>query len=108
MDDDIVDGRPAAAEDAPPTAEPATFTLRSSDDATSPIVVDLGRCRRKQIKLLKRGEGPLVKEVDEVIEQVRAALAQDLEGKTLVPLVLIYRQKRKRSRQPTAALFPQP
>jgi hypothetical protein len=105
MDDEIADAKPAPAQDLPTADAPAPITLRSSGDVTAPIVVDLGRRRRKQIKQLKRRKGPLVEEVDDVIAQVRAALAADLDGKTLVPIVMVYKQKKKRARSAPTALF---
>jgi hypothetical protein len=72
------------------------------EHAVPPIVVDLGKKKRKQIKQLKKGTGPLWKEVESVIEQVRGELGGELADKTLVPLVLIYRKKSRRSRSVTS------
>jgi uncharacterized protein DUF6200 len=106
MDDEFAGAKPEPDADAPPAAEsPTVPSLRSSPDVTAPIVVDLGGRRRKEIKELKRGEGPLVAEVGDVVEQVRAALAE-LDGKTLVPVVLVYKKKRKRTRQATTRVIP--
>jgi hypothetical protein len=66
-------------------------------DAT-PIVIDLGKVKRKSIKELKRGEGPLLAELDQVVANVRESLGPDAAGKELVPLVVLYRPKRKRRR----------
>ena len=62
-----------------------------------PIVVDLGKKKKKQIRNLKRGRGPLLEDVADVVEKVRASLADQLAGKELVPVVIVYRQKKKRS-----------
>ncbi len=70
---------------------------RFSKGTSAPVLVDLGRKRGKQLKQLKRGEGPLVDELADVIEQVREQLAGDLEGKTILPVVLIYERRRKSS-----------
>jgi hypothetical protein len=59
-----------------------------------PIVVDLGKVSRRRIKRLKRGEGPLRVEIDEVMERIRAQLDPELSGKTLVPVIVVYRRKR--------------
>lgn len=61
-----------------------------------PLVVDQGKVGSKAIKQLKRGVGKLPGEVSEVIEQVRAQLGADAAGKDLVPVVLVYKVKRKR------------
>jgi len=108
MGDAIADAKlEPAVEDLPTADAPAALTPASSGDVAAPIVVDLGRRRGKQIKQLKRGEGPLVREVDDVIAQVRAGLAADLDGKTLVPLVVVYKQKKKRARPAPTGPFSQ-
>jgi len=63
-----------------------------------PIVVDLGKRRRKRIKALKRGSGKLMEEVAAALEQVRNSLGDAHLNNQLVPVVFLYRQKRKRSR----------
>ena len=74
--------------------------VQSSDsvrvEALTPIVVDLGKRSKKKIRNLKEGHGELMVEVGEAIQQVRATGA--VEGKDLVPVVLIYRQKNRTSR----------
>jgi hypothetical protein len=65
----------------------------------APIVIDLGKVRRAKIKKLKRGEGPLLDEVNEALEQVRQQLGGD---KQLVPVVLVYAKKSRKRR----SLFP--
>jgi hypothetical protein len=108
MDDTIADATPKSTRVDPPTGDAALEFAASHlhSEVTAPIVVDLGRRRAKQIKKLRQGKGPLISEINDVIAQVRSALAADLDGKTLVPLVVVYKQKkRKRVRPaPTAAL----
>ena len=74
--------------------------------ATAPVLVDLGKKRRKQIKQLKRGGGPLLAELADVVEQVRIELAGDLDGKILLPVVLIYEKKEARAPFGLPAIFP--
>jgi hypothetical protein len=63
-----------------------------------PIVIDVGKVRPKRIKDLKRGQGKLVLEVAEAVEQIRRGLGPEAAGKQLVPVVLVYRRRRaKRS-----------
>jgi hypothetical protein len=62
-----------------------------------PIIVELGKQRPKDIKRLKRGEGKLWDEVVDVVEEVSAQLGDTANGKTIVPVVLIYRKKEKRN-----------
>jgi len=106
MDDEFAGAKPEPDAEVPPAAEsPTALSPRRSPDVTAPIVVDLGGRRRKEIKELKRGEGPLVAEVGDVVEQVRAAL-DDLNGTTLVPVVLVYKKKRKRTPPVTTRVIP--
>ncbi len=61
-----------------------------------PVVVDLGTVKRKQIKALKQGHGPLLDELAGVISQVREGLGSEADGKTILPVVVLYRQRPKR------------
>jgi len=71
--------------------------MAEPDSAPSPpIIVDLGKVGGKRIKQLKQGRGPLAAEVDQVIEAVRSELGEDGEGKEILPVVLLYRRKRKK------------
>lgn len=65
-------------------------------DTTTPIVIDLGKQKRKQLKALKKGEGKLVDEVYESIQQVGHDLGVEAQGKAIVPIVVIYERKTKR------------
>jgi hypothetical protein len=61
----------------------------------APIVVDLGKEKSKTLRALKNGEGPLMHDVESVLDDVRAK-SSELAGKELVPIVIIYRKKPKR------------
>lgn len=74
-------------------------------EVTQPIVIDLGKQRRKHIKRLKRGQGKLWDEVVDVIEEVNYQLGEEAEGKVLVPIVMVYRKKRKKRKRGNL-LFP--
>jgi len=67
-------------------------------EVTAPIIVSLGKKKRKAIKQLKRGKGSVMTEVMDVIDQVQETLGAQAEGKILVPVVLIYRRKVRRFR----------
>ena len=67
-------------------------------EVTQPIIINLGKKRRKHIKRLKKGKGKLWDEVLDVLEEVEASMGEDAEGKTIVPVVMVYRQKSKRRR----------
>ena len=64
----------------------------------APIVIDLGKTRRKRIKQLKRGRGRLMDEIRQAVNDVRINLSEEDQGKEFVPVVLLYRSKRKRNR----------
>ena len=51
--------------------------------ANPPIVIDLGKQKKKRIKQLKKGRGRLVDRVNEVVAQVRAELGAEAAGKEL-------------------------
>jgi hypothetical protein len=62
----------------------------------APIIIDLGKEKRKRIKDLKRGRGKLMAEVAGVINEARMNLGSEADGKEFIPVILIYRRKRKR------------
>jgi hypothetical protein len=74
------------------------ITTYAAPEVTAPIIVSLGKKKRRVIKRLKRGKGPAMDEVMDVIDQVQANLGPQAEGKILVPVVVVYRQKQRRMR----------
>lgn len=64
----------------------------------SPIVIDLGKKKRKVIKKLKRGTGSAMDEVQQALAEVRASLGAEGTNREIVPVVLIYQKKTRRSR----------
>ena len=72
-----------------PASEPAN---------AAPIVINLGKVRGGRIKKLEKGEGPLLDEVNEVMEQVRAQLGESAREARLVPVVMVYRKKPRKRR----------
>ncbi len=67
-------------------------------EVTEPIIIDLGKQKRKQIKKLLKGRGKLLSEVESVVVEATSVLGEELEGKVILPLVLVYRKKPKRRR----------
>jgi hypothetical protein len=66
--------------------------VSSTQSAQSPLVVDIGKKSRKQVRQLRDGEGKLLAEVSALIEQLRTSgsihpLAQ--------PVIVVVREKRK-------------
>lgn len=86
------------------TPAPSSLETASEPQVVNPVIVDLGKVKRKHIKRLKRGEGRLADEVLDVMDEVSEVLGDDLEGSSLVPIVLIYERKRKKGRRRTIEL----
>lgn len=84
-----------AADVSPQNAEAAGEVV----EVVTPIVVDLGRRRAKQIKALKKGRGKLMDELAEVLEEVYLSLGDEADGKTLVPVVVLYGKKKKKRKR---------
>jgi len=62
-----------------------------------PIVVNLGKKKKKQIKKLKKGRGPLIFKVYENVEVAKSRIGkEELKDKVLVPLVMLYKEKKKK------------
>lgn len=78
------------------------------DLVVPPIVVDLGKTRRRRIKDLKRGRGKLVDEVQDVMTRVRDDLGPSADGKQLIPIVIVYKRKTKKRRRRRGAGMPFP
>ncbi|HKY55945.1 MAG TPA: hypothetical protein VJM08_16640 [Anaerolineales bacterium] len=82
-------------------------SIGTSTEMTQPVIIDLGRQKRRALKNLKRGEGKLWNDVLDVVEEVKDLLGTDAEGKVLVPVVLIYRERARRQRINLDRLLPQ-
>jgi hypothetical protein len=67
-------------------------------EITEPIIVNLGKQKRKRIRRLMKGRGKLWSDVDSVIDEASTMLGDELEGKTILPIVLVYRRSPKRKR----------
>ena len=72
--------------------------VNTSSEMTQPVIIDLGKQKNRALKNLKTGKGKLWGEVLDVVEEVKDRLGTDADGKVLVPVVLIYREKPKRKR----------
>jgi hypothetical protein len=72
------------------TVPPVAYT------AGTPIVIEAGKVRRKLVRQLKRGRGRLADEVAQAVAEVHASFGEEADGKEFVPVVLVYRRKRKR------------
>jgi len=70
-----------------------------------PIVVDLGKKKKKEIKALKRGEGELAAEVQSAIADIKESLGAESASKELIPVVVVYKKKPKNGGRLRLPLF---
>lgn len=79
----------------------------SGNNTPVPFVVDLGKARRGAVRKLKQGRGRLMEEAQDVIDEVRAGLGAEGNGKEIVPIIMVYRKKnRRKGRKGGFSLFP--
>lgn len=74
---------------------------KESDSAINsypPVIINMGKVKKKKIKRLKKGKGPLFDEVLDTIEEVAGDLNGEADEKVIVPIVILYRRKRGRRR----------
>jgi hypothetical protein len=67
-----------------------------SNTVSRPVVIDLGKVKRRAAKRLKKGQGPLVSDVSEAVEAAVAGLGEAAEGAVIVPVVVLFERKPKR------------
>ena len=84
------------------------LTTPAYQTEVAPIIIDLGKEKKKRIKDLKRGRGRLMDEVAGVIHEARMNLGSEADGKEFIPVILIYRKKRKRKGGSLALPLPFP
>lgn len=72
----------------------------------APVILDLGKTKRKKIKQLRQGRGKLLGDVEDAMKEISASLGDQADGKQLVPVVLVYKQKTKKRRGGGGGLFP--
>ncbi len=65
----------------------------------TPVVVEMGELSRKKLKAFKKGEGPLMDDVLEVLEDVAAELGEEASDKTFVPIVMLHEKKPKKKKR---------
>ena len=80
------------------TAMATTNVTEPGKSSTSPpIVVDLGKRPRKQIKKLTQGRGKLLDEVDTVMQELK--ISGKITG-TALPVVIVVKQKARQTAFP--------
>jgi hypothetical protein len=79
----------------------------TTPDLGTPVVIDLGKARKRNIRKLKRGRGKLYDETQDVIDDIRAGLGPQADGKEVLPVIVVYqRKRRKRRNRGGGSLFP--
>ena len=69
------------------------------------IVVNFGKVSRSSLKKLRRGRGKLMTELDEVLAQVKHEIGSEIEGREIVPVVLVCQKKRRKRRRGLLSLI---
>lgn len=77
------------------TAEQKT-DQESNVTTVEATIIKVGKQRKRRIRQLKRGEGRLAQKVDLTLGQVTSMLGEELEGKKVIPVILLYRKKSSR------------
>jgi len=67
-------------------------------EVLTPVIVPLGKKKKKAIKQLKRGKGRAMDEVMDVVEQVQTNLGEAAAGKVILPVIVVYSKKQRRFR----------
>jgi len=68
----------------------------ATNDGTTdaPIVVDFGKHKRKLVKQLRQGKGKLADQVNQTVEELRAAGTISASSQ---PVIIVVREKRRRN-----------
>jgi hypothetical protein len=74
-------------------------------ESLAPVLVDLGTIKGKTVRRFKEGRGRLAGEIQDVLTDVRQRLGPEAATKELVPVVLLYRKKRKGKCKTGGGLF---
>jgi Family of unknown function (DUF6200) len=92
----------------PVGAEQPSMDAKDPDlaEVNPPLIVNMGKQRRKRVKDLKRGRGRLVQTVQEVIEEVREELGADAKDKVLIPVVVLFERKQRKRKRRKGGFFP--
>lgn len=72
----------------------------AANTSNGPVIIDLGKRKRKLVKKLRRGEGKLLDDVNGAVAELRTAgtLSADVQ-----PVIIIVREKRAKTAK---SLFP--
>jgi hypothetical protein len=74
-------------------ATDTTPTKPASASSANPLIVDLGKKRRKDVKRLRKGRGKLLAKVNSTLQELKTA---GTISSTAEPVVVIVREKKPR------------
>ncbi len=83
-----------AAEETTPEETQESGTISQA----APLVIDLGKKKRKTARKIKKGRGPVLDHIDQAVQYTVESLGDHEGDAIIVPVVLIYERKRKRRR----------
>jgi hypothetical protein len=74
-------------------AAPVRPVSARSSEGPDPLLIDLGKVRRKDVKQLRKGQGRLLEEIASALKELRTSgqIATDAQ-----PVVVLIRERRKR------------
>lgn len=81
--------------DPAPTEEPEAEHV----EVVTPVVVEMGKLSRKQLRAFKNGEGPLMNDVLDVLEEVAVGMGEEAESRTFVPVVMVFEKRPKKKKR---------
>jgi hypothetical protein len=81
------------------TTKTESTKATESAAANAPLVVDVGKKRRRQIKKLRNGRGKLMDQINQLVEELRTSGSISA---TTQPLVVVVRQRRRTRSLPWA------
>ncbi|MCG8467658.1 MAG: hypothetical protein MJB57_05525 [Gemmatimonadetes bacterium] len=64
----------------------------------TPILMDLGKAKRKRVKKLKQGRGPLIRKIGEALDE-HVAMLEVPQDAHIVPVIVVVEKKQKRRRR---------
>lgn len=68
----------------------ANETLATTATAKEPVIIDLGKQKKKHIKRLRKGKGDLIGDVNDVMRELREAGVVDQSAQ---PVIIVVREK---------------
>jgi eukaryotic-like serine/threonine-protein kinase len=89
--------------------EMGELVMAQTADSTGeprPIVIDMGKVKRRDLREFREGQGQLALDVKKAVEDTRKTASGDAAKKEFQPVVLLYRKRgRKRSRRGAFSFF---